>query len=251
MYLLLTDETNKDASSEVKFFVYGGLFFRADVVKSLHDGISSIRNEYGFAKADRFKFDSNSKPPLISASDFSSAKNKVLKLCVANDCRFIAYVVHHQIAKNQKDKIEFAADHVLGRFQQFLSEVQDQGLCLVDPLPGEKSFNYLRGKFQKGIGNGVQLDRILLFGESPIGCSHLSSAMDIVLGAFRYCINHPLNDSAAKTIFSEILKLLWKAPNGDFVDKGLMLRPKIVKVKEYKADFQKLIQLMKNHAEGT
>jgi hypothetical protein len=50
-------------------------------------------------------------------------------------------------------------------------------------------------------GKIVRLERILGLGHGCDGSSHLCSVADVLLGAFRYCVNDPENEEAAKAMF--------------------------------------------------
>jgi hypothetical protein len=71
--------------------------------------------------------------------------------------------------------------------------------------------------------------------------------MDIVLGSWRYCINNPFNEAAAKSMMADLAKLLWCDTNGEDIyafEKGLIFRPKDVKKAAYKAKYENLLKHM-------
>jgi len=256
MYFLLTDETNRFPSDAAPFFVYGGLVFPVDVLDALHSGIESIRKEVGYRAADQFKFDTRSRPDHISREDATDAKRMVLQLCLQLECKFIVHVILHDVIANQDgdQQLQWAADYVIGRFNQYLHEVGDEGICIVDNLPNRSEFRYLANKFTTGLtldsGTRVQLDRIKLFASTCIGASHVASAMDIVLGSFRYCINDPANITAAAEMLRQVTVMMWnrKVDNKLFVrGRGLILRPKLseIRVKEYRQKYEDLIDQLK------
>jgi hypothetical protein len=78
MYVLLTDETNNQPSEDVKFFVYGGLFFRFELLPELDTAVRSIRTNHGFKLTDEFKFNSKSRPAKMELKTFTAAKSEVL-----------------------------------------------------------------------------------------------------------------------------------------------------------------------------
>lgn len=251
MYILFTDETNLQAGENKKFLVYGGLFFNINSLLPLHLGIIEIRNKYALKPIDEFKFDTRSKPKNLSEDNFAKAKNEVINLCLINNCHFIAYLVHHKIAEGsgQDTSISFAVDHVIGRFQYFLGEKNDYGICLVDPLPIKTPppSKFLKNKFTSGLSHDekqVSLDRLLIFGTSSINASHVSSAMDIVLGAFRFCVNSNGNIKAFKNILPNVLKMMWGKENEkgkNIHDRGLILRPQKIIKEDYKRDYKNLL----------
>jgi len=254
LYILLADETNRQPSADIQFFVYGALFFPAPALKQLDEGIDQIRRSAGYTPSDELKFDTRSRPSQVSVEDCTAAKSAVLDLCKSAGCRFIAHVILHDIIKNQaiEQQCYWAADYVFGRFNTFLhDEANDYGICIVDNLPTRTQFQYFAEKFNTGLrlpsGKCVRLSSIKMFGASCIGACHANSAMDIALGAFRYCINNPRNPDAARTMMGKVMDLLWHERQGDKIlclDKGLSIRPKLNKivVAEYKKKYKKLFE---------
>jgi len=253
MHILFTDETNRRPSKKAKFFVYGGLVFDFSRLEDLDRGISEIRRETGYLASDELKFDTNARPTQVTRNGATAAKRKVLGLCRELGARFIACVTLHEIIKNQDpdDQILWAANHVVGRFNRYLREVvDDRGICVVDNLPVKAGWKYLAEKFTKGLdlvtGNFVPLDRILLFAATCSNASHASSAMDIVLGSFRYCINDPANKEAAEEMMREVVELIWHDRDGEKIlamEKGLILRPLLphITVEKYKQEYLDLV----------
>jgi len=258
MYVLLTDETNNQASVDVKFFAYGGLFFRFELLPELDAAIRSIRSHFGFKPTDQFKFNIKSRPEGMDPKAHTAAKDAVLDLCIEKDCRFISYVVHHAITNEEKaeERLTFAADHILKAFHDFLDLSKDTGIVLMDSLPITKADAYLRDKFQVGlnypkIGIKTPLHRIHLYGTTGIGMSHVASMIDIVLGSFRYCINNPKNPVVADKLFKKVLQIMWyqEADGKRTVNnRGLILRPKKVTNPEYRADYDSLIESLRTYA---
>lgn len=249
MYLLLTDETNRSHSKEATFFVYGGLIVQLDKIPTLHLAIEEIRTNNGYQPRDVLKFDTYSRPKHITQAQATEAKRQVVAACVEHGCKFIAYVVHHQIARNQpiQQVVEWGANHVIGKFNYFLTLERSHGIVAMDRLPHGVEFGYLSQKFTDGLSftedPSVMLDRITLFSSTCINASHLCSAMDIVLGSWRYCINAPQNIDAAKAMMADITRLIWCRREGDTLhamEKGLVLRPKEIRAPQYKADYEAL-----------
>jgi hypothetical protein len=109
-------------------------------------------------------------------------------------------------------------------------------MIFVDRLSDVGEYKFLSEKFTTGLitqSKTVPLNNIILFSSTCDNASNLSSAMDIVLGSFRYCINRPLNELAAKTMIKDICKLIWADKHGEDLDpfeKGLTLRPLLEKI---------------------
>ncbi len=251
MRILFTDETNMNPGRDATFFIYGGLFLPIETIPALHDGIEQIRDQLGYGPADELKFETNSRPEGVSVADWTPAKRDVVALCRESDCQFIAYVALHAIVQGQtqQNRVLWAADHVLGRFNRYLTEVDDIGIVAVDNLPINAQFRYLSDKFSVGLtvdNRTVQLDRIKLFSATCSNASHISSAMDIVLGSFRYCVNNPRNPDAAREMMSNVVRLMWHTRDGDTFhvhNKGLVCRPLIenIRVEAYKQQYTDMI----------
>jgi len=252
MFILLTDETNTNEGKNAKFLVYGGLFFPMVNLERLHSGIDKIRKAQGFKTDDKLKWDTNSRPKHVSLENFKRAKSAVITFSKKCECKFIAYVIHHKIAKGaalSDHKLTYAADHVIGAFNYFLqAEGKARGICLVDPMPINSPDAYLKEKFTDGLCQNqtktyTALSNILLFGETVINASHASSAMDIVLGAFQYCINNP-SYKVCKEIMPKVADMMWyQERKGEkyIRDYGLIVRPKgTIKVAEYQKDYTDL-----------
>ncbi len=60
----------------------------------------------------------------------------------------------------------------------------------------------------------MPLDRIKLLTSTCTNASHASSAMDVTLGAFRYCINQPKNLPAARAMMAKVVRLIWHERRG-------------------------------------
>lgn len=153
MHILLTDETNSRPGQDAKFFIYGGLLFPIDFLPVLDNEINEIRAKAGYRPSDEFKFETNARPEHVSIQDCTDAKRKVVEFCLNNDCKFIAHVILHDIIANQDQdqQIQWAADYVIGRFNKYLTSVDDVGIVAVDNLSVRSQFRYLSDKFTLGL----------------------------------------------------------------------------------------------------
>ncbi len=255
MHLMLTDETNVRPSEDATFFIYGGILFPLDVLSALDRGIAQIRSEAGFLPQDQLKFATPTRPDYVSQKAHTTAKKRIVDLCLANDIKFIVHIIHHGIIRHQDpdQQIQWAADYVIGRYNHYLTQIGDDGICIVDNLPVSKQFQYLADKFSLGLqlrsGRNRRLNHILLFGSTCINAAHANSAMDIILGTFRYCINNPRNIPAAREMISKIIHLMWHLRDGDtyhVIDRGLIIRPPLARLRNdylaFKPDYDRLFQ---------
>jgi len=253
MYIMFTDETNRRPSRDRRFFVYGGLLFPIEHLSTIHDHIEKIRNEAGYRPTDILKFDTHSRPEHVSRDQATEAKRQIVSLCNELGCKFIAHIILHDIIRNQDpvQQVHWAADYVIGRYNKYLEEVEDIGICVVDNLPNGTEFRYLVDKFSVGLdlpdGRHIPLDRIKLFASTRIGASHAHSAMDIVLGSFRYVINNPRNLQAASTMIKQVAEMMW-AYEKDGVryvrDRGLIIRPPLenIRSRAYRSEYENLLR---------
>jgi hypothetical protein len=267
MFVLFTDETNVQPTARAKFFIYGGLVVPIDALVELHRDIEQIRRDADYRPSDEFKFDTHSRPAYVEREDATEAKRRVIELCLALGCRFIVHVILHDIISGQPldQQLTWAANCVLSRYNLYLEEVDDHGIVVVDNLPATAQYQYLREKFTCGLvlptGNTVRLNRVVLLSTSCINASHAASAVDIVLGSFRYCINDPQNVEAAREMMPKVVQMMWHDydPATDAYDvsgKGLIVRPEYstIQMPAYRAEYDRLFnhinELLKAERDG-
>lgn len=252
MYVLLTDETNSQPAKGITFFITGGLFFPAEAFLALDAGIEKIRNANGYSPTDCLKFDTRSRPSGVTAEQAIAAKSQVVDLCLELECRFIAVVVHHSVVTKEADgKFLWPLNTLIAKFEYFLKQEDEFGLCVLDNLPLKGGqWKYLSERFTKGLylehkQKYMPLRQIRLFAASCNNASHISSATDIILGAFRYCVNQPQKAAVAKTMFSKVARMMhYKMLNGKRAlrEYGLLLRPKTVELSSYQQEYDNLIK---------
>lgn len=251
MYLFLGDETNRTQSTQRRFFIYGGLIVPGDKVKELDERIEAIRQGVSLQATDPLKFDTNARPKGITIGGYTAAKNAVIDACVETGVKFIAYMILHDIARGAvaDDLLRFAINTVLYRFDgMFLREHDDIGICIVDRFDGDHSL--LREKHQCGIymeehDRWVSLNRIKLFAATCEGASHLGSAVDIVLGAFRYCVNETKRTEVPKKLLPRVVGMMYHRKLGDIQyvrDYGLITRPAEIKHAPYREEYEAVIK---------
>ena len=239
IYALFTDETNQQPAQHAQFFIYGGMFLPVERLPDLHTLVEGARRDNGFRPADELKFEIHSRPPHVSEAQHRAAKRSILEGCANLDVRFIAYLTLHRIAatRTHTEVIGWGLNSVLGAFNRFLADGNDYGVCIVDRLPFDQGYNFLKEKFQIGMtfpgGVTRRLDRIHLFAASTLGAGHALSVIDIVLGAFRYCVNERRpGREVPRALFPTILSMMWHRTEGGnrvFREYGLLMRPQVVR----------------------
>jgi hypothetical protein len=213
VYIFFGDETNTEPTRDVEFFIYGGVVLSGDQLVQVHEGIRRIRTGLGLTHSEPLKFAGS--PKRISAQDHRAAKQEVLDLLRASGARFIAYCVHHRIVgQSISRRNEYALNTVLWGFHHFLAVEQDYGLAVLDRLRPQERL--VVGRLNaEGLemhdGRTVRMPRLVGIATAHIEWSHCLSACDVLLGAFRYCVNSP-STAAARAMFPAVADLLWYKP---------------------------------------
>lgn len=256
MYYLVTDETNVEPSEDSTFFIYGGLVLSSEQMATIHSAICAIRQKYKFEPTDPLKFSTNCRPWHIDRDTYTAAKNEVIESCLHAGVKFIAYLISHKILKVE-NKATYALNSVLVAFdKKFLTEKDDNGLVMIDRTPDQAAtFAQLKNNFQNGLtientGAKVELDRVLMYSATCDGASHISSAVDVVLGGFRWVVNtqdKPQFGSTQRKIFSNIAKMMYAKNEGDILrvrDYGLILRPVNIKTSKHQEQYDNLVHYL-------
>lgn len=257
MFLLFGDEADREQASGKKFFVYGAIFVPTDSLPTLHAEIEKARTTAGLAGADSLKFASRTRPDCLTVERHRDLKKEVMTLArEVGNVTFCAQVTLHELARNQKhdDLVLWGANTVLSRFNMFLANKNSYGYAVLDKIPVEHPYRYLKEKFQLGLTfpdkEPVRLNRVLGFGHAVDGSSHMCSVADVMLGAFRYCVNEPENEEAGKTMFPVLMSMMWKRERGGKTyvnDCGLVLRPANVKEDKHKTEYANLTQRLQSY----
>lgn len=264
--VLFGDETNV-TSNHGDFFIYGGLAATPESMIKVHHLVAEVRQKYGFKPTDPFKFSTNSRPKSVDFEDWTAAKKELLlRAAELDELDLITYVVLHELARNTsaKDKMRYALNVILAHFDLvYLKEKNAHGLVSIDRVDN-LGFGYLAERFTKPLelpdDNSVMLKRTLLLSQTCDGASHMSSLVDIVLGAFRYCVNTATGagqDAVAVAMFTPVASLLWEAPEQDSsgtrggVDGyGFLKYPKSIKSQAYQGRYDNLTETLQAYAKA-
>ncbi|WP_412168715.1 hypothetical protein ACLUS2_005925 [Curtobacterium flaccumfaciens pv. flaccumfaciens] len=253
MYLFLVDETNKNPVHG-NFFILGGLVFTPEQVAAVHQAVQRIRAEHGYQDGDSFKFQTAARPPHVTVEQSRQAKEQVIAALGEAGVRLLTYVVLHDIAMNQDEQkvMEMGLNTITWAYYRLLRADSAEGSMLIDR--DDKQHNYLAHLFQHGVQPGSHplsmQDRILLYGQTSNNASHLSSAVDIALGGFRYCVNAASRETekeseqvVAANIFAPLSKLLWGVQRPDVRQVGgygFHTRPSDVRKPAFAAKYDEL-----------
>lgn len=247
---MFIDETNV-TESDGDFFIVGGLILDEKCLIDVRNGTKAIREKYGFRASDSFKFQTRSRPDQVSKEDFNNAKAEAIQLLIQHDAHLLVYVILHKIIREEV-KFEYAYNVLFHQFdKEYLSAIDEVAFIIVDRLPANTSFDMLKEIFSKGVdapsGNKTELERILHYSVSADGTSHMSSLLDIAIGAFRFCVNaisNSGNNEVASKLLPEVSKLIWsqdvdgKRTLGGY---GFLKYPKNIKSQTYDDQYQQLV----------
>jgi hypothetical protein len=238
MYLFLTDETNKPPELD-RFFIYGGLVIESERLPALDRAIARIRREHNYPPGETFKF---SNVGNNDATEHREAKAEALAAVADLGASFIATMILRQVIAGQVDGelrseeyIEWSINTATAGFHKFLRSKptrEGHGAMFIDRDADPARFNRLAERYQLGLApTGYRLpvnDRIHLFGMTNNNSSHLSSAADIALGAFRYCVNFACGDGredVSRELMASLSRLIWSSPTGRRSEFGYIPRP--------------------------
>lgn len=258
MHLFLVDETNRDFVAN-HFFIVGGLIFTEAQIEQADAAVVAIRQKYGYERGDSLKFDTNTRPDHVSVEDSKAAKQEVIATLEALGVRMIAYVILHDLCANQSYdvRMNYALNVLVSAYDSLLHDEKSIGSMLIDRDNGR--FDHLEYLFQHGLkfqtGSHRQVDgRIKLFGMTNDNASHLSSAADVALGAFRYCVNAAGGwgkDAIARAMFPSLAEIIWGRERGGVKrlgGYGYHAYPKSVRKEEFKLLYNALADGLNKYA---
>lgn len=260
MHWFVIDETNKNPKPG-QFLVIGGLVLRPKQVDKVHNAIEKIRKKHGYRDGDSLKFQVASRPAHVTIEDATRAKRAVIKKLRKFKVRMIVYVILHDIAVNKSDRerMEMGLNTLVWAYHRLLSSEKTTGAMLIDR--DDAQHGHLVHLFQEGIKVGRSApqvrDRVVLFGMTANNSSHLSSAVDIALGGFRYCVNAASLDEehgahmTAKSIFRPLSRLIWGVQQGQIRrlgGYGFLARPLDVRAARYESKYKILREKLNEYS---
>ena len=224
MHTFLVDETNKGTKRRDLFFIVGGLVFTPAQANAVHDLVLGIRRKYKYAALVKFKFDTNERPAHLTIEQARDAKNEVLKGLDELGVRMLVTHVLKEVGESQNyvTQMNWSLNTLARAYRKLLLADGSRGSLILDR--DDKQIPHLEHLLHEGLqmpNNVTEMldDRIQLYGTTTINSSHLSSAADIALGAFRMCANAAVDatrEEAAGAVFPLVARLLWRgsAPDG-------------------------------------
>lgn len=256
MYIMIADEADQDGSRE--FLVYAAVFFPAEHLKKLADGVSELRTKYGYENGDSLKFTSGRIPDGVTRENHLEIKKKIIALAIECGCKTSCYVIPHAIAKGQphENKLKFGLNTLLTTFEKFLRENGEvAGTAYFDHTTDYKQNEYIKDISRHGVlkedGGRISLSHIVAMGITQDGMSHLNSVTDIVVGSFRWVINEPNKDVVGAELLRQLSGLLWGKMNDGVLkvqERSLVIRPQKIRSPQIKADVQAFIDRLTTYS---
>lgn len=248
MQLMFVDEADVEQGRNQLFYVAGAIFVGADRARALSDAVFQIRDARGFRAGDPLKFAGRNRPEHVALDDHRDAKRDVMAAAAEHGVTFCAYVMLHELAQEQgQDRlVQYGANTLLGKFNEFCGQAGvGPGIAMFDRMPVGNEFAFYREKFSRGLTfpnrANVRLENVISYASTCDGASNLSSVMDIVLGAFRYCVNEPERDVAGRQLLPQVTRLMWRGEGDNPLrERGLVMRPQNVRVDEHRAHYEAL-----------
>jgi len=260
MHWFVVDETNKNSVSG-QFFIIGGLVFREDQIEKIHSAIEIIRLQRGYRRGDKLKFQSSARPEHVTIENALAAKQEVISALRTIGVRMITYVLLHDVGagKSEQARMEMGLNTLTWAYYRLLATENAWGCMMIDR--DDKQHGHLVTLFQEGVGSASKTslrDRIKFYGMTSDNASHLSSAVDIALGGFRFCVNAAGKDSVTdagqvtvQNIFQPLSELLWgvevegKRHIGGF---GYLERPQVVRAHTYREKYDILKRKLESYS---
>lgn len=214
-YICLADETNRSHADHEKFFINGAVIAPVEKLELVHDTVTRIRERNGFQPRMHLKWATSSRPTRISQEQFFKAKAEVLRAFPDLGLLFFSNLTLHRIAKYQPPAtlVRWGYNTIIKSFEVFLSEKDDTGILMIDRLPTGGENDYLNEVFARRTGpeGNFSLKRTHLLGITCSGASHLSTVLDIVLGAFAFSVNERRPDRWEKParLLRDVLQGTW------------------------------------------
>jgi len=260
VHWFVVDETNKNPVSG-QFFIIGGLVFNEEQIEKVHSAIELIRVRRGYHPGDKLKFQSSARPAHVTIENALAAKQEVISALREHGVRMLTYVLLHDVGCNQSEqaRMEMGLNTIAWAYYRLLAMEKAWGCMMIDR--DDKQHAHLVTLFQKGVGSGSKTsmaDRIKFYGMTSDNASHLSSAVDVALGGFRFCVNAAGKESVSETgqvtvqnIFQPLSELLWgvevgkKRHIGGF---GYIERPQSVRAYSYREKYNNLKQKLETYS---
>lgn len=249
MHLLLADESNRNPSDRIRYFIYGGTIIDCARLLEVHEFLERLRETYGISPGWDLKFDTAYRPVTISADTFAEIKNEILQAARGWNIRFMAYVVHHRVVdvRRKRDRaFRLAMNTILYTFNCYLRNNNTHGQFIVDRFDGAACLDMVKTIFTGGLDLPPRnarraINRVCFMGASCVGASHLMSLLDIVLGAFRFCVNASRDQmGVARLLYNSIRPLILTSPTGQTEEWGLFIRPQNIRAPQLIPEYQAL-----------
>ncbi|GEM_PF-2672017 len=259
MYTLHLDEAAKSPDQH-KFFYMGGVVTHGNQMAEAAKGIELIREKYGFAKTDKFKYATSSRPSHMDTATWNDAKSEALSLVKELNIQIMVTLIHHRIRnRDPKKATVWPMENLIRAFHKEILEPKNTyGNVCLDRVEEGWAYTELARIAQGRIKWGeveIGFPRIVHYSYTSEGLSHFNSIVDIALGSVFLCCENAFKDSPRS---KEVTELIWpkiypcmaRGNTSDLVEgTGLIFQPRISDVGHipYKLDYQRVHDYLYEH----
>lgn len=255
MHIFVIDDCNNAWDDRLNFFMYGGIVVPESEMLSLAREILNIKNIASVPKERPLKWSNNkwkNRGPLDEALH-AKLKNDVLYTIASSRCKIIICLspqrFYHRYTKSglkvkmridpntQKRTQQYALNDALGKFQDYLKEVDQVGMVLADRFGDSLKIDMDQHCFSMFPNNShTNIVHPVIQVENEY--SHLHQINDIVLGAVYFSLREMGHN------FLPILRNnFWTTGSNDFdfiLGRGFNIFPLLAKVNSFKVENQRL-----------
>lgn len=250
MHLLYCDESNLEHRPG-DFLLYGGVVVPSDQAAALSTRIEEIRVNAGVSADANVKF--NPPVPPLDHAGFRDLKQAIIEAAIQHDCKFLAYVVLHDLAGDPNTARLYGINTICYHFHCILNRIGGAGMVLVDRFNDDA--NAVDGHMRQKMWEGVRLPHrprpsrltnIIGFHYSAIGQAHFTSLSDILVGSIRFAINAHCRGqtnlrAGAQNLLQIINPLFFREEGQDGVpDLGFHFSPMNVRVPRFHEQYVSL-----------
>lgn len=229
----------------------GGLIVETKAAARIDQAIQVIRAKHKIPDDIVLKFSLQDRPKELSQDSFNKTKGDILDLLTDEGCALVAACAHFRVISkvDHDERITWSIDEVLSHFQDYLTNVNDTGICIFDRIPIQNAGRYLDDKHRIGLtypnGHTRKLDRIVGYSQSGCGQSHLMSAADITIGSLGRCTKTDIKPALLEKLAGRLRKLITRFGSylpGSSTLGGLITRPNLQRIKSptVRREFQSL-----------
>jgi hypothetical protein len=249
-YLCLLDECRIDQGLPNPFLLYGAVTIPWSVASELSKRLDRIRREAGYPFDLPLKWSWQGGP--VTPEAHAQAKSALLRALRELGVHLFVSLVHRRIAAGVAEADQatwFAANGVLRAVDRFLSDSDGRGLVVLDRFTSAHDFAEEKatlGLVYPNLSARVALPRFFSFSVGSSKSSLISSAVDVALGAFGYCLNVE-NREAVPEVSSLVMPLVARDAGGNAGLYGVTFYPMPPRVPDHVEAYRRVASTLKEY----